>query len=70
MAKRLASKRQTWWQLAPRVVGDAGHHWLFNKHGQGMASRVTPASHLSAVVMCKEHEKDQPAPGPWKSGDQ
>lgn len=31
-----------------------------------MASRVTPASRLSAVVMWKEHEKDQPAPGPRK----
>lgn len=38
--------------------------------GQCMASWITPpASHLSLAVMCKEHEKDQPAPGPFKYAD-
>lgn len=46
-----------------------GRLWVISVHGQCVASWVTPTSHLSLAVMCKEHEKDQRAPKPSKYGD-
>lgn len=64
MAKRFISKRQTWGQLAPRVLGGWGGGLQVIHHGWTRPGlRSHPDSHLSPAVVCKEHEKDQPAPG-------